>query len=66
MSGDGVNDKIGGGIFCARYRLDVDDAMLFKGEDIVALLLAMARRQALAFWGGMTVKYVAVTVPTWF
>lgn len=65
-SGDDVNDKNDDGVFCARYRLDVDDAGQFTGEDVVAMLLAMARRQASAFLGGMTVKDVAVTVPAWF
>lgn len=65
-SGDDVNDKNDDGVFCARYRLDVDDAGQFTGEDVVAMLLAMARRQASAFLGGMAVKDVAVTVPAWF
>lgn len=52
--------------FCPRKRLTVDGVGHFTGEEVVAMLLAMARRQASAALSGSPVKDVAVTVPAWY
>lgn len=52
--------------FCPHYRLNVEGVGKFSGEEVVAMLLAMARRQASAFLGGAPVRDVAVTVPAWY
>lgn len=55
------------GPFCARRTLQLDGLPEpFTGEEVVAMLLAMAKRQATAYLGGGVVKDVAVTVPAWY
>lgn len=54
------------GPFCARRTLKLDSLSPFTGEEVVAMLLAMAKRQASAFLGGAPIKDVAVTVPAWY
>lgn len=54
------------GPFCERRRLSVHGVADFTGEEIVAMLLGMAKSQATAALGGAAVKDVAVTVPPWF
>lgn len=53
---------------CERKTLTLADGAVgpFTGEEVIAMLLAMARRQASAFLGGAVVKDVAVTVPAWY
>ena len=53
---------------CARKTLSLADGSVgpFSGEEIIAMLLGMARRQASAFLGGAVVKDVAITVPPWY
>jgi hypoxia up-regulated 1 len=51
---------------CPRKVVTVDGAGDFNGEHIVAMLLAMARRQASASLDGAMVKDVVVSVPAWF
>lgn len=60
------SDKSSESALCPRRRVKVDDIGEFTGEEIAAMLLAMARRQATAFLGGSTIKDVAVTVPAWY
>lgn len=52
--------------FCPRHQLHLEGVADFTGEEVVAMLLAMARRQASAFLGGTPIKDVAVTVPSWY
>lgn len=52
--------------FCLRQRRAVDGAGNFTGEEVIAMLLAMARKQASTFLGGTVIKDVAVTVPAWY
>lgn len=54
------------GPFCERRRLSVDGVADFTGEELVAMLLGMAKSQASAALGGAAIKDVAVTVPPWF
>ncbi|CAN8065672.1 unnamed protein product [Agarophyton chilense] len=54
------------GPFCERSRYTVDGVADFTGEEIMAMLLSMSRRQASTALGGAPVKDVAVTVPSWF
>lgn len=51
---------------CARARLPVEGVADFTGEELVAMLLGMARRQASAHLNGAPIKDVAVTVPATF
>lgn len=51
---------------CDRGRLHVDGVGHLTGEEIVAMLLAMAKRQASAALDGAPIKDVAVTVPVWY
>lgn len=62
---DESSDKNGSPL-CPHRRLKVDDVGDFSGEEVVAMILAMARRQASAYLGGSTIKDVAVTVPSWY
>lgn len=55
-----------GSPFCPRDRLELEGVGKFTGEEIVAMLLGMAKRQASAALGGAPVKDVAVTVPAWY
>lgn len=55
-----------GSPFCPRRTLDLDGLASFTGEEVVAMLLGMARRQASAAMAGATIKDVAVTVPAWY
>lgn len=55
-----------GSPFCKRDSLTLDGVGEFTGEEVVAMLLAMARRQASAALGGAQIKDVAVTVPAWY
>lgn len=50
---------------CSRALVTVDKTV-FNGEQIVAMLLGMARRQANAVLEGATIKDAVVTVPAWF
>lgn len=54
--------------FCNRKTLTLADGAVgpFTGEEVVGMLLAMARKQASAFLGGAPVKDIAVTVPAWY
>lgn len=54
------------GPLCARRTLNSDALSPFTGEEVVAMLLAMAKRQASAYLGGAPIKDVAVTVPVWY
>lgn len=51
---------------CTRHRLNLEGVANFTGEEVIAMLLGMARRQASAFLGGSAIKDVAITVPSWF
>lgn len=54
------------GPFCEREQINLDGVGAFSGEEIVAMLLGMARRQASAALNGAPIKDVAITVPAWF
>lgn len=55
-----------GGLRCQPKVVSVDGAGEFSGEHVVAMHLAMARRQASAALDGAVVKDVVVSVPAWF
>lgn len=50
---------------CTRSAVSIDGRDL-NGEQIVAMLLAMARRQATSAADGTSIKDIVVTVPVWF
>lgn len=54
------------GPFCPRRTLQLESLSPFTGEEVVAMLLAMARRQASAYLGGTPIKDIAVAVPAWY
>lgn len=51
---------------CPRHRHQLQGVGQFTGEEVIAMQLAMARRQASTFLGGAAVKDLAVTVPAWY
>lgn len=55
-----------GSPLCARHQLKMEGLADFTGEEVVAMQLAMAKRQASAFLGGAAIKDVAITVPAWY
>lgn len=55
-----------GSPLCPRDRLDLEGVGKFTGEEVIAMLLAMAKRQASAYLGGASIKDVAITVPAWY
>lgn len=63
---DDTSSNPAGSPLCKRDKLALEGVGEFTGEEIVAMLLAMARRQASAALGGSPIKDVAVTVPAWY
>ena len=52
--------------FCQRAKKSIPGLPDLTGEEIIAMQLSMARRQASAALSGAPIKDVAVTVPSWF
>lgn len=65
LIGKCASESEDGGLQCPREVVTVSDSGKFTGEEIVAMLLGMARRQAAASLDAV-VKDVVVTVPAWF
>jgi hypoxia up-regulated 1 len=66
LIGQCAAEPLDGQVKCPRASIVVKDAGHFSGEETVAMLLGMARRQASASLEGAAIKDVVVSVPAWF